>query len=220
MSKLSYRTIGNENPQRKPNVYFSCHPDDFRQFFDEYSTKILRIIECAIWYESEPEAEFDKEGLAIMEIRKLIESDYDMVVELYKELDEFHVKARPDYFVHREKQEIYPKDAFVHNLSHPGVLQLGAFENEQLVGVVRASLWEESGMVKDVNTVCLDTIYVLPAYRRKGIAKRLFADVESWAKEQGAVRLDLHTWDFNKNAIAMYRAMGMTPQSYVFEKKL
>ena len=143
-----------------------------------------------------------------MEIRKLTESDYDMVVELYKELDEFHVKARPDYFVHREKQEIYPKDAFVHNLSHPGVLQLGAFENEQLVGVVRASLWEESGMVKDVNTVCLDTIYVLPAYRRKGIAKRLFADVESWAKEQGAVRLDLHTWDFNKNAIAMYRAFG------------
>ena len=65
MSKLSYRTIGNENPQRKPNVYFSCHPDDFRQFFDEYSTKILRIIECAIWYESEPEAEFDKEDLEL-----------------------------------------------------------------------------------------------------------------------------------------------------------
>jgi len=177
-------------------------------------------MEFSLWYNRGNKSEYDKEGLAIMEIRKLIESDYDMVVELYKELDEFHVKARPDYFVHREKQEIYPKDAFVHNLSHPGVLQLGAFENEQLVGVVRASLWEESGMVKDVNTVCLDNIYVLPAYRRKGIAKRLFADVESWAKEQGAVRLDLHTWDFNKNAIAMYRAMGMTPQSYVFEKKL
>jgi len=36
----------------------------------------------------------------------------------------------------------------------------------------------------------------------------------------GAVCLDLHTWNFNKNAIAMYQAMGMTPQSYVFEKKL
>lgn len=50
-----------------------------------------------------------------MEIRKLTESDYDMVIELYKELDEFHVQARPDYFVHRDKDEIYPKDAFVHN---------------------------------------------------------------------------------------------------------
>ena len=143
-----------------------------------------------------------------------------MLMELYKEPDEAQVKARPDYFVHRDKDEIYPKDAFIHNLSHPGVLELGTFENEQLVGFIRASLWEESGMVRDVKTVCSDNIYVLPAYRRKGVAARLFAEVESWAKEQGAVRLDLHTWGFNKSAIALYQAMGMTPQRYVFEKKL
>ena len=155
-----------------------------------------------------------------MKIRKLIESDYDMVIELYKELDEMHVQARPDYFVHRDKDKIYPKDAYIQNLSDPDVLQLGAFDDEQLVGVVRATLWEESGMVKDVKTVCLDDIYVLPIHRRKGLATKLFAEVELWAKEQGAVRLDLWTWDFNKNAIAMYQAMGMSPQQYVFEKKL
>ena len=155
-----------------------------------------------------------------MEIRKLIESDYDMVIELYKELDEMHVQGRPDYFVHRDKDKIYPKDAYIHNLSYPVGLELGAFDGEQLVGVVCATLWEESGMVKDVKTVCLDNIYVLPTYRRKGVATKLFAEVELWAKEQGAIRLDLWTWDFNKNAIAMYQAMGMTPQRYVFEKKL
>ena len=155
-----------------------------------------------------------------MEIRKLTESDDDMVSELYKELDEMHVQARPDYFVHRDKDKIYPKDAYIQNLSDPDVLQLGAFDDEQLVGVVRATLWEESGMVKDVKTVCLDDIYVLPIHRRKGLATKLFAEVELWAKEQGAVRLDLWTWDFNKNAIAMYQAMGMSPQQYVFEKKL
>ena len=155
-----------------------------------------------------------------MEIRKLVESDYDMVIELYKELDEMHVQARPDYFVHRDKVKIYPKDAFIHNLSYPGGLELGAFENGQLVGVVSATLWEESGMVKGVKTVCLDNIYVLPRHRRNGVATRLFTEVELWAKEQGAIRLDLSTWDFNKNAIAMYQAMGMTPQRHVFEKKL
>jgi len=155
-----------------------------------------------------------------MEIRTLTESDYDMVIELYKELDEMHVQARPDYFVRRDTDKIYPKDAFLHNLAYPGALELGAFENEQLVGFVSATLWEESGMVKDVKTVCLDNIYVLPDHRRNGTAAKLFAAVELWAKEQGAVRLELHTWDFNKNAIAMYQAMGMTPQRYVFEKKL
>lgn len=155
-----------------------------------------------------------------MEIRKLTESDYNKVIELYKELDELHVQARPDYFVCRDKDKIYPKDAFIHNLAFPGGIEMGAFDDGQIVGVVRATLWEESGMVKDVKTVCLDDIYVSPTYRRRGIATKLFTEVETWAKEQGAIRLDLHTWDFNKGAIAMYQAMGMTPQRYVFEKKL
>lgn len=153
-----------------------------------------------------------------MEIRKLIESDYDQVIELYTQLDEFHVQARPDYFVHRD--DVYPKEHFIHNLAYPGGLQLGVFDGEKMVGFVEATLWNESGMRKDLHTVCLDNIYVLPEYRRRGIAAKLFAEVEFWAKEQGAIRLDLHTWDFNKSAIAMYEAMGMTPQRYVFEKKL
>jgi len=155
-----------------------------------------------------------------MEIKKLIESDYDKLIELYKELDDLHAQARQDYFVYRDKDEIYPKDAFVHNLSYPGSLELGAFNNGLLVGFVSATLWDESGMRKDIKTVCLDNIYVSPAYRRRGIAAKLFAEVEFWAKEQGAVRLELHTWGFNVDAISMYRAMGMTPQKYVFEKQL
>lgn len=155
-----------------------------------------------------------------MEIRKLKESDYDEMIVLYKQLDTFHADARPDCFIHRDEEKIYPRDAFIHNLSYPGGLELGAFEDGKLVGVVRTTLWEKSGMVKGVKTVCLDDIYVLPDYRRRGVATKLFSEVERWAKDQGAIRLELHTWDFNKNAIAMYEAMGMTPQRHVFEKKL
>ena len=155
-----------------------------------------------------------------MTIRNLVASDYEQVIELYKKLDELHAQARPDFFLHRDATQVYPKDDYIHNLGYPGGLELGAFDGEQLLGIVRATLWEESGMVKGIRTVCLDNIYVLPSHRRHGIAKQLFREVESWAKNQGAVRLDLHTWDFNKDAIAMYRAMGMTPQRYVFEKIL
>ena len=112
-----------------------------------------------------------------VKIRKLVESDYDQVIELYAQLDEFHVQARPDCFVHREKEKIYPKDAFVHNLAYPGSLDLGAFEGDRLIGFVSATLWEESNMRKDLKTVCLDNIYILPTYRRRGIAAKLFAEV-------------------------------------------
>ena len=155
-----------------------------------------------------------------MIIRNLTAADYDQVIELYKELDDFHVQARPDFFLRRDKEATYPKADFLHNLDYPGGLELGAFDGEQLVGLVRATLWENSGMRKDLKAVCLDDIYVIPAYRRRGIASRLFAEVEAWSKAQGAIRLELHTWDFNKDAIALYRSRGMTPQRYVFEKSL
>ena len=65
MSKLSYRTIADERPQGKPKVYFSCHPDDFSEYFEEYASRILRIQDCAIWFESEPEADYDKDDLEL-----------------------------------------------------------------------------------------------------------------------------------------------------------
>ena len=65
MSKLYYRIRTGEAPQGKPNVYFSCHPDDFNEYFKEYSDKILRVHNCVVWYESEPEADYDREDLEI-----------------------------------------------------------------------------------------------------------------------------------------------------------
>ena len=61
-------------------------------------------------------------------------------------------------------------------------------------------------MVDNFKNVCLDDIYVLPEYRKNGIARQMFQAVEQWAREQGA--------------IAMYEAMGMQPREYIMEKVL
>ena len=153
-----------------------------------------------------------------MTIRNLTDADYSAVLELYAELDKIHYEARPDYFGQRECA--YPKDAYDECIIDTETLMLGAFEEGILLGTIRATLWNKSGMIEGVKTVCLDNIYVLPEGRRKGIAKALFMEVEAWAKTQGAVRLDLHVWDFNRDAIALYRAMGMDFQYHVMEKKL
>ena len=41
-----------------------------------------------------------------MEIRKLVESDYEQVIELYAQLDEFHAQARPDCCIGRKTKSI------------------------------------------------------------------------------------------------------------------
>lgn len=153
-----------------------------------------------------------------MLIRNLTAEDYPAFRDLYTELDEYHVEMRPEDHVHRGA---YPEDAFLHNLTYPDGMQMGAFDdNGKMLGFVEATLWHKCTMREDLKSVCLDNIYVLPECRRMGIATKLFDEVEAWSRERGAVRLELHTWDFNKGAIAMYTAKGMTPQRYVFEKKL
>jgi GNAT superfamily N-acetyltransferase len=52
------------------------------------------------------------------------------------------------------------------------------------------------------------------------VATALFRAAEEAAKAGGALRLDLMVWDFNRDAMAFYQAMGMTPQRYILEKKL
>ena len=153
-----------------------------------------------------------------MVIRNLEDADYTAVLSLYTQLDRLHHEARPDYFGHRECA--YPKKDYDEVLADPQSLMLGAFEENEILGTVRATLWEKSGMIEGVKTVCLDNIYVSPYHRRKGVAKQLFFLVENWAGEHGAVRLYLHVWHFNRNAMALYQAISIVFQYHVMEKKL
>lgn len=154
-----------------------------------------------------------------MLLRALTKTDYPAMLELFRELDQLHVEARPDYFVHRD--EVYPQEHYEAAIIDPECLLMGAFDEAGIMlGLVRATLWKESGMVKTIKTVCLDDIFVVREFRRRGIASALYEKVERWAKEQDAARIDLHVWDFNQDALALYRTFGMKPQRYVMEKKL
>ena len=72
MSILSVRTRKMETTQGLPKVYFSCHPYDFKEYFDVICTDIFRTQNCAIYYESDwenpAELETLKEALAAMQL--------------------------------------------------------------------------------------------------------------------------------------------------------
>ena len=153
-----------------------------------------------------------------MIIKKLTQGDYDAALALYSQLDRIHYETRPDYFGKRDVS--FPPKAYKESLVDPNCLLLGAFEDNKLLGIVEATLLNKSGMIEGVKTASLDNIYVLPEARRKGVAKALFLEVEAWARRKGAVRLDLHVWDFNQDALNLYRCMGMEYQYHVMEKQL
>ena len=50
MANFLYKTRGNSSPERKPRVYFTCHPEDFEKYFDKICDDILKTHDCAIFY--------------------------------------------------------------------------------------------------------------------------------------------------------------------------
>ncbi len=155
-----------------------------------------------------------------MELRKLTEADYEAMLELYYQLDLLHTEARPDYFIPRTREEVFPREHYLAGIADPECLFLGVFDSGHLVGTLRATLWQDSGMIKGRKTVCLDNIFVVPSHRRNGVAGRLYQACEDWARHIGALRLELHAWDFNRDALAAYKSWGLRPQRHVLEKQL
>ncbi len=51
-------------------------------------------------------------------------------------------------------------------------------------------------------------VYTAPAWRRRGIARRLMEEIIAWAKTAGIVRLVLHASDEGR---PLYTALGFVP---------
>lgn len=52
------------------------------------------------------------------------------------------------------------------------------------------------------------TIEVLPAFRRRGVARQLLMRVEESAREAGCTAIELHVSERNADALALYAAAG------------
>lgn len=61
--KFACRTRGNAAPQGKPRVFLTGHPADLPACSEEIFTDILNIQDCAVYYDEEPDAPCDEEGL-------------------------------------------------------------------------------------------------------------------------------------------------------------
>ena len=56
--------------------------------------------------------------------------------------------------------------------------------------------------------IYIEDLFVNPEFRRKGIAKRLFAHLAKKAVEEGCGRLEWWVLDWNEDAINFYRSIG------------
>ena len=90
-------------------------------------------------------------------------------------------------------------------------------EDGRLLGLVSLFLkaQEESDVRLPCRYVDLDTLYVRPEAKGRGIGTALYQAACQWAKAQGADRVELMTLGENRNARAFYGKMGMQEQQVI-----
>lgn len=71
-----------------------------------------------------------------------------------------------------------------------------------------AQLYRSLSSIALARTFLLNDLFVVPAWRRRGVARRLLDDAAALADSAGAVRLEIATRHNNRHALRLYESQG------------
>ncbi len=143
-------------------------------------------------------------------IREAQLSDADRLVALWFALQEEHTASDDRFNLAPDAKQRFANEVL--DQIHASVVRLAVAEtDEALAGFISARHWLPDPIFDQRLEVYIESIYVMPAFRRSGIGSTLVSDVRRWAIEKGAVRLRLATIASNKRAISFWSSISATP---------
>jgi len=106
-----------------------------------------------------------------------------------------------------------------------GVFFVACYRNEIVAyvhGVIRTDYVEGSEQYRNPKVGYIESLFVLPKYRKQGISRKLCKMLENWSIEQGAIEFASDAYADNKDSIAFHKAIGfeVSRPIVVFIKKL
>ena len=152
-----------------------------------------------------------------MFIRNMKKADYEAVDRLLLQIHSVDMAGRPDMFFPID--QYMTRESFESLVENKNVITVLAQERGEILGCCFASILGRSGMAKMISAY-IDLLVVDEKYRRKGIGRAIFTEVQKRARKAGAKRLDLTVWSHNQIAESAYRSYGMVPQRGVYEINL
>ena len=142
-------------------------------------------------------------------VRYAKREELESVNKIRKQVNEVHVKGRPDLFREDGWQFIEPFVYTRFDEENSGVI-VAAIEDE-IVGfaVVQYIVRPESPYNKEQKYFHIEEFGVNEAHRRKGIATAMIDFVKEDARKRGFKKIELDMWEFNQDALAFYESAGL-----------
>jgi len=141
-------------------------------------------------------------------VRQATASDLPALAQLGGELCRVHHAFDARRFFLPVNVEAGYEGFFRHEMSNQDVVILAAVQDEKIVGYAYGRLeprdWnnllDDHGAVHD--------LYVLPAARRRGVARDLVSTMLEWFRARGAKRVVLYAASPNSGAQRLFEALG------------
>jgi crotonobetainyl-CoA:carnitine CoA-transferase CaiB-like acyl-CoA transferase/GNAT superfamily N-acetyltransferase len=145
-------------------------------------------------------------------IRTARMGDYDALVALFDELDEFHRQARPDIF-RRFDGPARPREQIAQWLAGPGSTVLVAESEQDVVGLAVLLARPPPSFPGAVprKVIELDNIVVRADQRSQRIGWQLLEATVAWTRGQGASHVAVAVHAFNRDARRFYGKFGFLP---------
>ena len=138
--------------------------------------------------------------------------DYDQLCLLFDELDAFHRDARPELF-QPFPRPVRAREQVARWLTEAGSTILVAENEHGAVGLALLLTRPPSPFAGAVprKVVEIDNLVVRADQRGQRIGRRLLAASMDWARQRGAIHVEVAVHDFNQEAERFYRTFGFTP---------
>lgn len=154
-----------------------------------------------------------------MQVRKATWDDIDSIVELNRQIGEYHHSNAPEVFRAPSAEE---KVFFSRALADDSRLFLVAEVSQIVIGFLTGTI-ARNEMIPYLSKepICrISTIVIDQDNRGRGAGSLLMKTCEEWAREQGARDIRLEVMEFNQNALAFYSEAGYVTQSRMLVKHL
>lgn len=144
-----------------------------------------------------------------MTVRKATLEDFSAIALLSGQVHQLHQKARGDIFVSADSP--YTQKEYQELLSSPSTAVLLAQEGEEPVGYAVLELYStHNRRILRQRMICsIEDFCIHRDWKRRGYGRLLFEAVLALARRSNANSLELTVWEFNRDAMAFYQAMGM-----------
>ncbi|HEX9118075.1 MAG TPA: GNAT family N-acetyltransferase [Anaerolineae bacterium] len=146
-----------------------------------------------------------------MDIREATHDDLDLLAELNLEVQDLHVAAEPGIF--RPARHADARAAFEQLLAWADTSVYIGFEGDEAVGYLVAVIQVRpaNGFTHERRVLYIDQIGVRRTAQHRGYGAALIEAACQLAGSHHLDRVELDTWDFNKNAQAFFASQGFRP---------